>query len=528
MRERDIARQPPRQRPGAKAAAAQVPAWLLAGNQAVARRLARQPVAELPKPAGTLQHYRDGAPLLKALGPAPAGTDLVPATAWLRTLVEVLKALGDAADASLLNFESVVVTGHDSEYGAAGADVQHKIGAARWGALALGERIRDHVVSEMNSSSVIDHGRADNPALGTLEQVKAFREQATAFHAAAPTPALRQSAEACQDAALALLQALSVAEARETWRARTLQTNTVAEVKNPGRAQNEMDDLFADSGFNTRQSTKIVTKLVTQPDGTKKEVKTEVVDDWCGMFAAANMFRGAAFDKDLRMAFAHTDNVNDFFQYTADVNPSRAPLSVFADGQWWSVKEYHAARGAMRKWVVGPSAATDIRPGDIALIRHWGVRGEDGIANHIVMVESYDPASGKLVSIEGNVSEGVRPDGTGAAQRKDDGKLKSSSQSPTSTVVEVRDMKNEKDLTPGAGAGGVYQERGHKTIYAIGRPSLVDFEDHEYAEQLIEAKFRGMSPAEIRANAQASKKVTFVSNSTQSGAKGPYHTRIGH
>jgi hypothetical protein len=527
MRERDIARHPPRRRPDASGAI-QVPG-LSVSNHALARLLARQPVAELPKLADTLEHYRAGAPLLKALAPAPAGTDLAAATAWLRSLVEVLKQLGSPADASMLTFESTVVTGHDSEYGAAGADVQAKIGAARWGAQALGERIRDHVVSSMNASSVVGHGRADNPQLGTLDQAKAFREQASAFHAAAATPDLKQAAEACQDAALALLQALSVAEARETWRAGTVQTNTVPEVKDGTRARNEMDDLFADSGFSNRQSIKKIKIAVPQPDGTTKEVEKEVVDDWCGMFAAANMFRGAALDKDLRKAFAHTDNVNDFFQYQAKVNASRAPLSVFAEGRWWSVKEYHAQRGTSRKWVVGPSAAADIRPGDIALIRHKGVKGKDGIANHIVMVESYDAATGKLVSIEGNVSEGVRPDGDGAGQKADDGQhLKSSSQSPTSTAVHVRDLNDEKTLTPGAGAGGVYQERGHRTIYAIGRPSLVDFEDHEYAEELVPEKFRGMSPAEIRANAQAKKQVTAVSSSLESGAQGPYHTRAGH
>ena len=167
-----------------------------------------------------------------------------------------------------------------------------------------------------------------------------------------------------------------MAEARETWRAGTVQTNTVPEVKDGTRARNEMDDLFADSGFSNRQSIKKIKAMVPQPDGTTKEVEKEVVDDWCGMFAAANMFRGAALDKDLRKAFAHTDNVNDFFQYQAKVNASRAPLSVFAEGRWWSVKEYHAQRGTSRKWVVGPSAAADIRPGDIALIRHAGVSGQ--------------------------------------------------------------------------------------------------------------------------------------------------------
>src|SRR5689334_22675081 len=113
MRERDIAGQPSRQpRPGAKTEAP-LPWYLLAGNQALARMLARQPVAELPHLADTLKHYRAGAPLLKTLAPAPQGTDLAAATAWLQSLVAVLKALGDAADASSLTFESTVVTGHD-------------------------------------------------------------------------------------------------------------------------------------------------------------------------------------------------------------------------------------------------------------------------------------------------------------------------------------------------------------------------------------------------------------------------------
>ena len=89
-------------------------------------------------------------------------------------------------------------------------------------------------------------------------------------------------------------------------------------------------------------------------------------------------------------------------------------------------------------------------------------------------------------------------------------------------------MKDEKELTPGAGPGGAYQERGHRTVYAIGRPSLVDFEDHEYAEKLVDERFRGLSPAEIRAHAQAKKQVKFARSSMQSPADGPYRTRAGH
>ena len=120
------------------------------------------------------------------------------------------------------------------------------------------------------------------------------------------------------------------------------------------------------------------------------------------MFVAAGMFRGAGIDKDMRKAFAHTDNVYDFFRYTAKVNDERTPLSIWADGRWWLVSEYHEQRGAMRTWVEGTSTWR-IRPGDVALIRHWGTKPEKSIANHIVMVESVDAAAGKLVTIEGNV-----------------------------------------------------------------------------------------------------------------------------
>src|SRR5262249_27587447 len=89
MRECEIGDHLVRQRPGAKRAT-QVPRLQLGSNHALARLLARQPVAELPKLADTLKHYRAGAPLLKALAPASGGTDLAAATAWVRSLVEVL------------------------------------------------------------------------------------------------------------------------------------------------------------------------------------------------------------------------------------------------------------------------------------------------------------------------------------------------------------------------------------------------------------------------------------------------------
>ena len=59
-------------------------------------------------------------------------------------------------------------------------------------------------------------------------------------------------------------------------------------------------------------------------------------------------------------------------------------------------------------------------------------------------------------------------------------------------------MDDQKTLTPGAGKGGVYQERGARTVWAIGRPSLVDFEHHEYGKQAVPADLKYTSPDEMR------------------------------
>jgi hypothetical protein len=90
--------------------------------------------------------------------------------------------------------------------------------------------------------------------------------------------------------------------------------------------------------------------------------------------------------------------VFDFFTYSpSPTRAERTPLSVWADGQWWSLKAYHASRGLPRTWIQGAGAQdADVRPGDIVLIRHWDVKPDDAIANHIVMVESFD----RIVGLE--------------------------------------------------------------------------------------------------------------------------------
>ncbi len=475
-----------------------------AGNQAVAAAiLARRETGQAPLPpiADNLRRFRAGHPRLQALATreppvvATAGTvDLGPALQWLTELVETLQLVEPIADSSMLVFESTVVEGHDAEYGQAESEIRPQLAATLRAVIPIarttGETIGRVVTEELNRSSAALAGHAADPQLASLADVTAWRTKASALRALAKFidpkgTGLAEAAHACEDAALTLLQGRAVLEARAVWRADDAQSATPAQIGNPKRRRSEVDDIFADSGFGFRQS--------LRKDGTR--------DDWCGMFVAASMFRGAALDKNMRKAFAHTDNVYDFFRYTANVNDERTPLSIWAEDRWWSVKEYHAQRGLPRTWTTGAQVTGgDIRPGDVALIRHQGSKPDNAIANHIVMVDSWDPATGKLVTIEGNVMEGVRPGADGEPQTLDDGSTlrSTTTTAPSSTALHVRDMNDQRTLTPGAGKHGKYQERGARTVFGIGRPSLVDFEQHVFGKQLVPEEHRYKSPDELR------------------------------
>jgi len=509
VRERERAKSEDREPRASPAAVPQGVAGLLDlqrthGNQAVARALlARQATADtLPPIADNLRRSRTGIPRLRALAashppqlPATGFVDIRPALAWLREVVDVLTLVEPFVDPSMLVFESTVVSGHDQEYATAEAAIRPALVAALKtvvpGATDLGVRITRTVMRQVNRSSAALADGDRMPEIASLSDVTAWRVASSALRALAgkvdSAGALAAAAHSCEEAALALLQARAVLSARETWRADAAQSSTPAQIGNPKRRRNEVDDIFADSGFADRQS--------LREDGSR--------DDWCGMFVAASMFRGAALDKNVRMAFAHTDNVRDFFSYAPKpINDERAPVSIWADGQWWTVRAYHEQRGLPRRWVFGAAVQdAEIRPGDIALIRHKGVKPDKESANHIVMVDSWDRVTGKLITIEGNVKEGIRPETPGSDDLKytKGGEVASTTTTaPSSTAIHVRDMDDQKTLTPGAGKGGVYQERGARTVWAIGRPSLVDFEHHEYGKQAVPTDLTYTSPDQMR------------------------------
>jgi hypothetical protein len=498
-----------------------------AGNAAVARLIQRDVKTPLPPIAGGLKDFRAGLPRLRALAAAkppalPAGgdVDIQPALDWLREVVATFQLVESIVDPSALVFESVVVPGHDEEYGAAEAAIRPQVQATLQAVVPVARdtatAIRREVLASVNASTVVKADRAADPHLPSLDQATAWREQSAALAHLAGTVdprgiGLRDAALVCEDAALALLQARSVIEARTTWRSGAAESADKADIPKSTRRRDEVDDVFADSGFGSTQS--------LRDNGTP--------EDWCGMFAAANMFRAAALPKNVRLAFAHANNVHDFFTY----NPSptrveRTPVSIWAEGRWWGVQEYHLQRGLARTWIASAGAAgADIRPGDIVLIRHTGAKPADAIANHIVMVESFDAAAGKLVTIEGNVLEGIHPDAaTGEAKRTAGGDLASTSTAHTSTVVEIRDINDTSTATPaGAGPGGVYQERGRKTIFGVGRPSLVDFEAHDYGTIPVPMEFQYVSPEEMRKRGKGAQ--LAPASTVQSPADSPYHRR---
>ena len=204
--------------------------------------------------------------------------------------------------------------------------------------------------------------------------------------------------------------------------------------------------------------------------------------DWCGFFTQDH-YRQSNLDADLRAGFFHTNNVEDYFTYRYTRNPDRIKKWIWPgppETAWEELRAYHARRGAARQWLnyagVSGGGALDIRPGDIALVDV----GLDGTPNHIVQVQSYDATTGRLVTMGGNDSGLVvdtrenRPAPTDAGADRE--------------RRETAEATTGEQLKAGPAGGhvgvGVHDvaataaRRG--AIYGIGRPSIVDFEDHRY------------------------------------------------
>jgi hypothetical protein len=199
-----------------------------------------------------------------------------------------------------------------------------------------------------------------------------------------------------------------------------------------------------------------------------------VSSEWCGMFSGDHLIK-ASLDDDLRHGFLSTYSLVDFFSYRYDQFPERVRKWIWDDDGWQELKAHHTARGALRRWLprseMSAGGALDIRPGDVVLIDP----DRTGMADHIVLAQSYDPTTNTLITIGGNDSGYVLmgpKDKEPAADAKRD------------TAEEATGL----ELKPGGGgkvAVGVHQVtpdgKTPAVVYGVGRPSLVDLEERTYA-----------------------------------------------
>lgn len=384
----------------------------------------------------------------------------------------------------------------------------------------LSNDIRTNLQTLMNNSGVTQANRTADPTLPTQAEIHAWHDSVRSLRGVLQDPsfptgtdALLTATSQAEDAALALLQARSVLSARETWRANDEEPSR-ANAASRTRARTEVDDVFRDSGgaFGDHASA---------DNGTG-------IWDWCGMFVGAALWRGAGLDEELRSGLYHTSNVHDLFNYAQRANAARSPRSIWADGQWWDLRAYHESRGSVRTWqddatisaAIEARQAAAIRSGDVALIDHTN----NGSPNHIVMVETYDATTQTLVTIEGNTMGIKAADTGGGAERSavvqnadgttSGGRLESGDYTRTGTGVHIRDMRTSSRASRTAYATeiaadparerGEYRPKSGNSVHGVGRPSIVDMEEHSYASRAIPEALKNTSPQEMTARQRQS------------------------
>jgi hypothetical protein len=234
--------------------------------------------------------------------------------------------------------------------------------------------------------------------------------------------------------------------------------------------------------------------LASPKDAHEKSAKAagmELNFDWCGFFAMED-YMLSNLDSDLRRGFFHVTNVEHYFTYHYAFGPvkdTRVMKWIYAEGEWHDLHEYHTQRGSERTWTTGAQISEggtlDIRAGDIVLLDHQGSTAAD----HIVMVQSYDPANNILHTIGGNdggyvvdnAPEHKAPQGESQAARDKRERMEAATGQPLKKGTSANVGVNEYDLDDQP-APTTVKEGVEKAVrvYGIGRPSLVDMEDHRY------------------------------------------------
>lgn len=195
--------------------------------------------------------------------------------------------------------------------------------------------------------------------------------------------------------------------------------------------------------------------------------------DWCGFFASREYIR-SSLDSDLKKGFFHVNNVVDYFTYRYN-RSRRIRKWIYASDDWHTVEDFHNQRGSLRQWLntetIQTAASLDIRPGDIVLMDHQS----DGNPDHIVMVHTWNPTDNRLITIGGN-DGGYQVD-----QNPDHPAPRGESEARQEEREELEEASG-RPLRRGSRGGHVgIRAVPQVKIFGIGRPSIVDFEDHTYS-----------------------------------------------
>ncbi len=200
--------------------------------------------------------------------------------------------------------------------------------------------------------------------------------------------------------------------------------------------------------------------------------------DWCGMFASMNYLQ-SNFDDDLKQGFLHVKNVVDFFNYVYH-RTNRVKRWIYIDDGWQELRAYHESRGSLRQWIDASSITSadglDIQAGDIVLVD----RDQDGQPNHIVMVHTWNPTTKMLFTIGGN-DGGYQVDQKSNRPGPTEGD--EAAMDPRDQAEQVLDQplrRGDKENHVGIKAIDVTDASAKVRVFGIGRPSIVDFEDHTY------------------------------------------------
>ena len=224
-------------------------------------------------------------------------------------------------------------------------------------------------------------------------------------------------------------------------------------------------------------------------------------DPWCGYFAAEKYGKVGFHKEFMKRSFDSTFKARAFFMYKPEwLKGGEYPDWVKADDSSWKlIPAYHKDRKSERHWYetaeIMKGGNLDIRPGDIVTLSvAIGANVEKPEGDHVTMVLSYNPATKMLFTIAGNdggyvvrqPGETAVDENAAAAEKRKEAEAASGQnlkKGPGANVaVGVQDLANQP--TPGAPKAKVLKTH----VAGIGRPSIVDFEEHEYAWKNPDAK----------------------------------------